>query len=85
MCCNTICSLINSVNYAPELVGIGKYTGEMAKWLAEHGHDVKVVTAPPYYPDWKISTGYSALGYKSEIIDNVNRRSSRKFPYRIDN
>lgn len=63
--------LINSINYAPELVGIGKYTAEMAKWLAQEGHDVKVVTAPPYYPEWKISEGYSSLKYKSETIDNI--------------
>lgn len=63
--------LINSVNYAPELVGIGKYTGEMAKWLTEAGYAVKVVTAPPYYPEWKISDGYSSLRYTTEIIDNT--------------
>ena len=63
--------LINSINYSPELVGIGKYTAEMAKWLTEAGHNVKVVTAPPYYPEWKAFKGYSTLRYKSEIIDNT--------------
>ena len=62
--------LINSINYSPELVGIGKYTAEMAKWLVEEGHDVKVVTAPPYYPEWKVYEGHSSLRYKSEIITN---------------
>ena len=51
--------LIYGLNYAPELTGIGKYTGEMAEWFANRGHDVRVVTAPPYYPMWKISDGYS--------------------------
>ncbi|GEM_PF-5576892 len=32
--------LIYGVNYAPELTGIGKYTGEMAEWLAEQLLDV---------------------------------------------
>jgi glycosyltransferase involved in cell wall biosynthesis len=27
--------LIYGVNYVPELTGIGKYSGEMAEWLAE--------------------------------------------------
>jgi colanic acid biosynthesis glycosyl transferase WcaI len=40
--------LIYGLNYSPELTGIGKYTGEMAAWLAERGHDVRVVAAPPY-------------------------------------
>ncbi|MFZ2209802.1 MAG: hypothetical protein WAV22_14135 [Porticoccaceae bacterium] len=35
--------LIKSLNYAPELTGIGKYTGEMAAWLAARGHEVDVV------------------------------------------
>jgi len=26
--------LIHGINFAPELTGIGKYTGEMAEWLA---------------------------------------------------
>ncbi|MEZ5528812.1 MAG: WcaI family glycosyltransferase [Porticoccaceae bacterium] len=50
--------LLYGINYSPELTGIGKYSGEMARWLAEHGHDVRVVTAPPYYPDWKVWQGY---------------------------
>jgi len=63
--------LINSINYAPELVGIGKYTAEMAEWLAEAGHDVKVVTAAPYYPDWKVFEGYSAYKYMTETKDGA--------------
>lgn len=51
--------LLHGINFAPELTGIGKYTGEMAVWLAARGHDVRVVTAPPYYPDWKVAKGYS--------------------------
>jgi colanic acid biosynthesis glycosyl transferase WcaI len=46
------------LNFAPELTGIGKYTGEMAAWLAARGHEVRVVTAPPYYPAWKVSEGF---------------------------
>lgn len=50
--------LIYGINYSPELTGIGKYTGEMAAWLAAEGYDVRVVTAPPYYPEWRILKGY---------------------------
>ena len=39
--------LLYGINFAPELTGIGKYTGELAAWLAARGHDVRVVTAPP--------------------------------------
>ncbi|PJC71406.1 MAG: colanic acid biosynthesis glycosyltransferase WcaI, partial [Zetaproteobacteria bacterium CG_4_8_14_3_um_filter_59_5] len=56
--------LISGINYSPELTGIGKYTGEMAEWLSEQGHEVRVVAAPPYYPEWKVRDGYSALRYR---------------------
>ena len=51
--------LLHCINYSPELTGIGKYTGEMAVWFAAQGHDVRVVTAPPYYPQWQIAEGYA--------------------------
>ena len=41
------------------MTGIGKYSGEMAAWLAAQGHEVRVITAPPYYPDWKVWQGFS--------------------------
>ncbi len=63
--------IINGINYHPELTGIGKYTGEMAEWLVENGHEVLVITAPPYYPSWKVSDGYSSFLYKREDINGV--------------
>lgn len=59
--------LITGINYAPELTGIGKYTGEMTEWLAARGHEVRVVTAPPYYPEWRVACSYSAWKYQREI------------------
>lgn len=58
--------LIQSINFSPELTGIGKYTGEMAEWLTAHGHEVRVVTTPPHYPQWRVSQGYSAWGFSRE-------------------
>ncbi|MCM2371586.1 glycosyltransferase WbuB [Aporhodopirellula aestuarii] len=51
------------MNFAPEELGIGKYSGEMVEYLMEHGHDVTVVTTPPYYPQWKIASGFSGWRY----------------------
>jgi len=59
--------LIVGINYAPELTGIGKYTGEMAEWLATQGHEVRVVTAPPYYPQWRVADGYANKWGREEI------------------
>jgi colanic acid biosynthesis glycosyl transferase WcaI len=58
--------LVYGINFAPELTGIGKYTGEMVAWLAARGHDVRVITAPPYYPEWKVREGYSGSRYARE-------------------
>jgi colanic acid biosynthesis glycosyl transferase WcaI len=58
--------LLHGINYSPELTGIGKYSGEMAEWLAGRGHRVRVVTAPPYYPAWRVRTDYRAWSYKTE-------------------
>jgi colanic acid biosynthesis glycosyl transferase WcaI len=60
--------LIYGLNFTPEPVGIGKYTGEMVQWLVARGHQVKVVCAPPYYPDWRIADGYSRWRYRRETI-----------------
>jgi|SRR5581483_7635830 len=58
--------LIHGIDFLPEKVGIGKYTGEMAEWLVEHGHDVTVLTSPPHFPGWKVFEGYSSWKYKRE-------------------
>ena len=58
--------LIYGINFAPELVGNGKYTGEMARWLAERGHDVRVVVAPPFNPAGKVFEGYPSWQYRKE-------------------
>ncbi|VAW70385.1 Glycosyl transferase, group 1 [hydrothermal vent metagenome] len=63
--------LIYGINYAPELTGIGKYSGEMAEWLTAQGHEVIVITAPPYYPQWEVLNGYSSWRYHSEILSGV--------------
>ncbi len=63
--------LVYSINYAPELTGIGKFTAEMCDWFAAQGHEIRVVTTPPYYPDWKVRDGYSAWMWRGETIKGV--------------
>jgi len=50
--------LLYSINYSPELTGIGKYSGELSQYLADRNIETHVVTAPPYYPDWKVHADY---------------------------
>lgn len=62
---------IISNNYYPEDSGIGLYSAGMAEYLAQN-HNVKVITAMPYYPQWEIYAEYkSKPTYFSETINNV--------------
>lgn len=76
--------LIYGLNFTPELTGIGKYTGDMAGYLAGQGHAVRVVTAPPYYPAWRVGPGYSAWRYRRETWEGVEvTRSPLYVPRRV--
>jgi len=55
--------LVFGINYAPDLIGVSKYTAEFCESLAARGHEVRVVTAPPYYPAWKVPAEYRSLWY----------------------
>lgn len=63
--------LIYGINYSPELTGIGKYTGEMGSWLAQQNHEVEVITAMPYYPEWSVHNSYKGKWWHTEVIDGV--------------
>lgn len=64
--------ILYGINYSPELTGIGKYSGEMGAWLAAQGHQVRVVTAFPYYPDWKLPSDAKGPFYSREQVDGVS-------------
>lgn len=63
--------LILGLNYAPEKVGIAVYTTGMAEYLAERGHEVRVVAGKPYYPAWKIMDGHAAWGWSKKLENGV--------------
>ena len=44
----------------------------MAEWLQGRGHQVRVVTAPPYYPAWKVGAGYRGWSYRRESLHGVD-------------
>ncbi|MBO0930945.1 WcaI family glycosyltransferase [Fibrella aquatilis] len=58
--------LLYSISYSPEVAGSGRFNGELTKWLAEHGHEVDVITAHPYYPEWKVKDEYKGKGWFNE-------------------
>lgn len=60
--------VIYGMNYAPEIAGVGRYSGEIGEHLAASGHDVTVVTTPPHYPGWRAQDGHSSRRWTSEIV-----------------
>ena len=63
--------LIHGINYAPEFIGIGRYTGELGAWLRSRGHAVTVLAAPPYYPEWRVPAAYRRPVWRREWLDGV--------------
>ena len=60
--------LILSLNFAPELTGAGKCTADFTAWLRDRGHEVRVITAPPYYPEWRVGNAYTAWAWRRETF-----------------
>jgi colanic acid biosynthesis glycosyl transferase WcaI len=50
--------VIYGINYSPEPIGVGRYTGEIGQALTEQGHDLRVVTAVPHYPGWRVQAPF---------------------------
>jgi len=63
--------LLYSMNFSPELVGIGKYSGEMARWLHAKGHEVRVIASPPFFPHWALFDGHSAWAWRKTDCDGI--------------
>lgn len=63
--------LIYSYNYAPEPIGIAPLMTELAEGLVARGHEVRVVTGMPNYPERVIYEGYQGKWYCTEFIKGV--------------
>jgi colanic acid biosynthesis glycosyl transferase WcaI len=43
----------------------------MARWFVEHGHDVRVLAAYPYYPRWRLEARYRRAGWRRQEVDGI--------------
>ena len=74
--------LLYGINYSPECVGIGKYNDELTQWLSAKGHEVRVITAQPYFPAWKLAVGYRNR-YKRELHNDVKVQRCSHYGCRV--
>ncbi|WOB42384.1 WcaI family glycosyltransferase [Thermoleptolyngbya oregonensis NK1-22] len=63
--------LIYSYNYSPEPIGIAPLMTELAEGLVQRGHEVRVVTGMPNYPQRRIYPGYRGRLYQTRVENGV--------------
>jgi colanic acid biosynthesis glycosyl transferase WcaI len=63
--------MILSINYWPEVTGIGAFTTYRAEYLAAAGHHIEVCTTFPYYPEWEVPQSYAGRLQSSEERNGV--------------
>ena len=63
--------LIYSYNYYPEPIGIAPLMTDLAEGLVKRGHQVRVVTAVPWYPNSEIYPQYRGKVYCNETRNGV--------------
>ncbi|MEH2071029.1 MAG: glycosyltransferase family 4 protein [Nostoc sp.] len=68
--------LIYSYNYHPEPIGIAPLMTELAEGLVKRGHQVRVVTAMPNYPERQIYQEYRGKLYLTEYKNGVEIQRS---------
>lgn len=68
--------LIYSYNYHPEPIGIAPLMTELAEGLVKRGHQVRVVTAMPNYPERQIYQEYRGKFYVTEEKNGVHIQRS---------
>ncbi len=68
--------LIYSYNYHPEPIGIAPLMTELAEGLVKRGHQVRVVTAMPNYPERQIYPGYRGKWFVNECKNGVQIQRS---------
>lgn len=60
-----------SSNFWPERTGQSQTTAELAFFIAEQGVPVRVVTAMPFYPEWRIWPEYRGALWRTEHPQGV--------------
>ena len=72
--------LISNLFHPDELAGASLYT-DLAYYLRDVGHDVRVTTTFSYYPKWKLRDEDRGVAVREELLDGIPvRRVSMYVP-----
>lgn len=63
--------VVVGLNYSPEPTGTAVYTTDLCRSLAARGHQVQVICAPPYYPQWKTHDGFDGIRWSQTMDEGV--------------
>jgi colanic acid biosynthesis glycosyl transferase WcaI len=58
-------------SFFPDPIGIAFYNKEWVEYLGSLGHEVEVLTALPYYPQWRVPPPYRGRWFVEERLQNV--------------
>ena len=64
--------LVLSMNYAPEMTAVAPFTTGLCEYLAGRGHEVKVITTFPHYPEWRVWERYRDQVRDRAVINSVS-------------
>lgn len=56
--------------FAPETFGTPLYTTDLARWMQTNGWDVQIVTAQPFYPEFRRFAGYGR-STRHDVVDGM--------------
>jgi colanic acid biosynthesis glycosyl transferase WcaI len=66
--------LVLGTNYVPERTGVAPFNTGLCEYLAGKGCQVTIVTAFPYYPEWRVLDAYRGRIFQRERIGDVDVR-----------
>jgi colanic acid biosynthesis glycosyl transferase WcaI len=59
------------INYWPDETGIAPFATGRCEYLAARGHEVVALSAPPFYPRWRVPPGYRRRPFAREWRNGV--------------
>lgn len=63
--------LFLGLNYAPEEIGIGLYSGDMTREWVRAGYEVEAIVGVPFYPGWSVLPGFRKRGWTRAVEHGV--------------